>query len=67
MLIATDHDGPGEQAAVRLAALLGTWGARCERLRPSRKDWADDLAALGMATLSAQLAAVIRPPVSARS
>jgi hypothetical protein len=61
VLLALDNDQAGDAAAVKLATALGALGARCERLRPGQKDWADDLATFGRARLATQLAAVLHP------
>ena len=62
VLIGLDGDEAGDVAAGKLARQLSTLGARCERLRPSAKDWADALQQLGREMLSAQLAALVQPP-----
>jgi hypothetical protein len=59
VLIGLDNDVPGDAAAAKLARDLGALGARCERLRPGGKDWAEDLAAGGHAALTARLAALV--------
>jgi hypothetical protein len=56
VLLALDNDPAGDAAASKLGAALVSLGARCERLRPARKDWADDLAAVGRDMLAVQLA-----------
>jgi Toprim-like len=53
-----DNDTPGDDGSKKLARDLAALGAHCERLRPGRKDWNDDLVALGPAALAATLAAL---------
>jgi hypothetical protein len=63
VLLGHDNDTPdaegrraGDDAAAKLAAELGQWGARAERRRPSAKDWNDELLqadAAGLAVLRA--------------
>jgi hypothetical protein len=55
VLLALDNDPAGDAGATTLGAALVSLGARCERLRPARKDWAEDLAAVGRDVLAAQL------------
>lgn len=43
VLLAHDNDEPGEDAATRWANELAQWGARTERMRPTYKDWNQDL------------------------
>lgn len=54
--LATDADQAGDEAAAALTTLLQPFGARCERLRPTAKDWADDLSEMGCEALGTQLA-----------
>jgi Toprim-like len=56
VLLALDNDRAGDAGAAKVGGELVSLGARCERLRPARKDWAEDLAAVGRAVLTAQLA-----------
>jgi hypothetical protein len=56
VLLALDNDRAGDAGAAKVGAELVSLGARCERLRPARKDWADDLTAVGRDVLAAQLA-----------
>jgi hypothetical protein len=60
VLIGLDNDPPGDAAAAKLARELAVLGARCERLRASGKDWAEDLATLGREALAAQLGGLVR-------
>jgi hypothetical protein len=68
VLLALDNDPAGLEGGVKLGAELYSLGARCEWLRPVRKDWADDLAAVGRDVLAAQLAETLgrteTPPVA---
>jgi hypothetical protein len=56
VLLGLDNDPAGDAGAAQLGATLLSLGARCERLRPARKDWAEDLATVGRDVLTAQLA-----------
>jgi hypothetical protein len=55
VLLGLDNDQSGEQAAPKLAAALSL-GSACYRLRPERKDWNDDLRAIGPYRLALHLA-----------
>ncbi len=56
--LAFDADGAGDDAAGAMAALLGTYGARCVTLRPDgAKDWNEALQASGRDALSDWIAA----------
>ena len=56
--LAFDADEAGDSAARAMAALLGTYGARCETLRPDgAKDWNEALQASGRDALSDWIAA----------
>lgn len=62
VLLAFDADEAGDKAADKLAPLLESFGAKCERLRPDRapsgwgKDWNEMLQASGRDVLSDWLA-----------
>jgi phage/plasmid primase-like uncharacterized protein len=47
VVVGVDNDRAGDEATPRLVASLAAFGARVERLRPSTKDWNDDLQQLG--------------------
>ncbi|SRR5579883_1094199 len=64
VLLALDNDAAGDAGATSLGVTLVSLGAHCERLRPGRKDWADDLAAAGRDVLAAQLAAQLGQPAA---
>jgi DNA primase len=56
--LAFDADDAGDSAAGALAARLGVYGARCDRLRPEgAKDWNEALQARGRDALSDWMAA----------
>lgn len=58
VLLAFDADDAGDVAAEKLRPLLGSFGARCERLRPEgAKDWNEMLQASGRDILADFLAA----------
>jgi hypothetical protein len=59
VLLALDNDGPGNAAAAKLAREWGMLGARCSRLRPAAKDWAEDLVALGADALASHLGELV--------
>ncbi len=57
VLLAFDADEAGDCAGDKLAPLLGSFGARCERLRPDgAKDWNEMLQAAGRDALADWLA-----------
>jgi len=60
VLVATDADPAGDEAAPALAAVLAPLGARCERLRPQgAKDWNELLITYGPEALRAALAPIL--------
>jgi hypothetical protein len=67
VLIATDGDAAGDEAARRWTAALRALNARVTRLRPPAawgKDWNDALSRLGESTLRARLMQAIDPTVA---
>lgn len=59
VVIATDKDQGGDEAAATLAPMFYALGAKCERLRPPEgKDWNDSLRSLGAAALTRALMGV---------
>ena len=58
VLLAFDNDEAGNKAAARLSDALV--GAKCYRLRPTGKDWNDDLLALGAEALAEALLGVLQ-------
>jgi hypothetical protein len=58
VLLALDRDPAGEAGVAALVGPLTSLGARCERLRPQGKDWAEDLCTLRREGLTVALAAV---------
>ena len=60
VLLGFDADEAGDAASEKTATLLGSFGARCERLRPENaKDWNEFLQTQGAASLDAFLASQI--------
>jgi len=58
VLIAFDNDEAGNAAAEKLSAALSAVGAKPYRLRPSAKDWNEDLQILGAEAMTGALASV---------
>jgi DNA primase len=58
VMLALDADEAGDHAALELAPLLSSFGARCERMRPEgAKDWNELLGRVGRDALADWLAA----------
>lgn len=57
VMLALDADAPGDAASEKIGAVLASFGARCERLRPQgAKDWNEELQTRGEVELGCFLA-----------